>query len=102
MASPLVEGLTGGKPFDYQFTPIQRSFQSLVESARDVHKMIEGEDTKRPVRNALEVAGYWTGLVPGQIATSTQFLVDVANGEQDPETAAEWYRGLTKGKAKDE
>jgi hypothetical protein len=102
VASPLVEGLTGGKPFDYQFTPIQRSFQSLVESARDVHKMIEGEDAKRPVRNALEVAGYWTGLVPGQIATSTQFLVDVANGEQDPETAAEWYRGLTKGKAKDE
>jgi len=102
VASPLVEGLTGGKPFDYQFTPIQRSFQSLVESARDVHKMIEGEDAKRPVRNALEVAGYWTGLVPGQIATSTQFLVDVANGEQDPETAAEWYRGLTKGKAKSE
>lgn len=102
VASPLVEGLTGGKPFDYQFTPIQRSFQSLVESARDVHKMIEGEDAKRPVRNALEVAGYWTGLVPGQIATSTQFLVDVANGEQDPETAAEWYRGLTKGKIKEE
>lgn len=101
-ASPIVEGLTGGKPFDYQFTPMQRAFQSVVESARDVHKMIEGDDAKRPVRNALEVAGYWTGLVPGQVATSTQFLVDVANGEQDPETAAEWYRGLTKGKAEEQ
>lgn len=100
-APPVIEGLTGGKPFDYQFTPMQRAFQSVVESARDIHKAWEGEDAKRPIRNALEVAGYWTGLVPGQVATSTQFLVDVANGEQDPETAAEWYRGLTKGKAKD-
>ncbi|WP_088183965.1 acetyltransferase [Sphingobium sp. Z007] len=101
-ASPIVEGLTGGKPFDYQFTPMQRAFQSVVESARDVHKAIEGKDAKRPVRNVLEVAGYWTGLVPGQVATSAQFLVDVGNGEQDPETAAEWYRGMTKGKAKSE
>ncbi|WP_198147422.1 LPD3 domain-containing protein [Sphingobium chungbukense] len=102
LSQPVWEAATGGRPLDYQFTPMQRAFQSVVETTRDARKIVQGDDAKRPVRHALETVGYLTGLVPGQIATSTQFLVDVANGEQDPETMKEWYRGLTKGKAKDD
>lgn len=60
--------------------------------------LIEGDETTRATRNALEATGYATGLVPGQVATAAQFLVDVGYGEQDPETVAEWWEGLTKGK----
>ncbi|MFY9350539.1 MAG: acetyltransferase [Sphingobium sp.] len=98
LAPPVWQALAGDQPFDYQFTPLQRAFQSVVDVAQDARKIVEGEDAKRPVRNALEAVGYWTGLVPGQVATSTQFLVDVANGEQDPDTFNDWYQGLTKGK----
>jgi len=102
LAPPVWQALAGERPFDYQFTPMQRAFQAVVDTAEDARKIIDGEDARRPVRNALEAAGYWTGLVPGQVATSAQFLVDVGNGEQDPETFSQWYEGLTKGKIEDE
>ena len=102
LAPPVWQAVAGDRPFDYQFTPMQRAFQVLVDTAEDARKIFDGKDAKRPVRNALETVGYWTGLVPGQVATSAQFLVDVGTGDQDPETFSQWYEGLTKGKIKED
>jgi hypothetical protein len=102
LAPPVWQAAAGDQPFDYQFTPMQRAFQTVVDTVKDVRKLYDGETPKRPVRNVLETAGYWTGLVPGQVATSTQFLVDVGTGEQDPETFNDWYQGLTKGKVSED
>jgi len=97
---PIARDIAGAleSGFGYSFTPAEGFGRSVVNLYNDAERIVEGEDTKRMTRNFLEFIGYTTGKVPGQLATSTQFLVDVGYGEQDPDTAAEWWRGITKGK----
>lgn len=97
---PIARDIAGAleSGFGYSFTPAEGFGRSVVNLYNDAERIVEGEDTKRMTRNFLEFLGYTTGKVPGQLATSTQFLVDVGYGDQDPETAAEWWRGITKGK----
>ena len=95
---PAVAAAQDKPTFGYSFTPVAKMGDTFVNLARDTGNVIEGEETKRATRDFLESVGYVTGLVPGQIATSAQFLVDVAYGEQDPETFGDWYEGLSKGK----
>jgi len=75
--------------------------ESVTAIAGDAGNVIEGEETKRATRNAIETLGYFTGLTTGQMATAAQFLVDVSYEEQDPETVKDWYDGLTTGKIKE-
>ena len=98
---PAVAAAQDKPTFGYSFTPVAKMGDTFVNIARDAGNVIEGEETKRATRNFLEGVGYVTGLVPGQIATSAQFLVDVAYGEQDPETFGDWYSGITSGKVKE-
>jgi hypothetical protein len=97
---PIARDIAGAldSGFGYSFTPAEGFGRSVVNLAGDLKNISEGEETKRMTRNTLETIGYATGKVPGQLATSTQFLVDVGYGDQDPRTAAEWWRGITKGK----
>jgi hypothetical protein len=55
--------------------PMQRAADSLVQAGRDVG-LVRGEETKHATKDILEATGYATGLIPGQIASATQFLVD--------------------------
>jgi len=89
---------TDDKTFGYRFTPAAGAWESLTRMAGDAGNLVEGEETKRATRNAIETVGYFTGLTTGQMATAAQFLVDVSYEEQDPETIGQWYEGLTTGK----
>ncbi|ALJ15366.1 hypothetical protein [Sphingopyxis macrogoltabida] len=100
-ARPLYDKLAGNRGFDYQLSPIQRSVQTVINAAGAVKDIATGEETTNATRTIMEATGYITGMVPGQIAQSTQFLVDVGYGEQDPQTFGEWFEGLTKGKIED-
>lgn len=92
---------TDDKTFGYRFTPAAGAMESVAAIAGDAGNIIEGEETKRATRNAIETVGYFTGLTTGQMATAAQFLVDVSYEEQDPETVKDWYDGLTTGKVKE-
>jgi len=94
--------LAGDRSFGYRFTPIQGIGESLERVAGDLRKVAEGKDTKRATRNALEAAGYATGLVPGQGAASAQFLVDVMRGDVEPKDAGDWWEGVRTGKVDDD
>jgi hypothetical protein len=98
IAEPAFAGLTGGFSFGYRLSPVQAVGESVVKVAKDTGRIYRGEETKRATRDVMEMAGYFTGLVPGQLAASTQFLVDVGAGDADPETLSDWYTGLTKGR----
>lgn len=102
LGEPLWAAAEGRPSFGYSMSPIQRVGETFVNVGGDIGKLWRGEDTKRATRNAMEATGYLTGLVPGQVASAVQFLVDVGEGEQNPETAAEWWEGLTKGKIKED
>ncbi len=102
IGEPLWAAAEGRPSFGYSMSPIQRVGETFVNVGGDIGKLWRGEDTKRATRNAMEATGYLTGLVPGQAASAVQFLVDVGEGEQNPETAADWWEGLTKGKIKEQ
>lgn len=101
---PVVRDIAAGleSGFGYKFSPAAGLGTTIVNTGKDVQRILEGEETKRATRNAMEAVGYATGLVPGQIAATTQFFVDVAYGDQDPETLADWWEGITKGKVSEE
>jgi hypothetical protein len=96
---PMWNKIVGKPGFGYQLSPIQRAVESFVNVADDVGRTLRGDETKHATKDALEATGYATGLVPGQVASAAQFFVDVAHGDQDPQTVADWYRGVTTGKA---
>lgn len=98
-AREIAMGIESG--FGYSYTPAEGFGRSAVSVARDIGRVSEGKGTKRATRNFLEMIGYSTGKVPGQFAQSAQFLVNVGYGEEDPETAAEWWEGISKGKIED-
>lgn len=89
-----------GKFYSPSISPLQRAYDSITNTAGDAGKIWRGEDTKRATRDVLETAGYVTGLVPGQVAAATQFLVDVSEGDADPQTFGDWLEGLSSGKIK--
>ncbi|MFC0683053.1 hypothetical protein [Novosphingobium clariflavum] len=78
-------------------TPVQRAYESVANVFGDVGRIARGEETKHATKNALEATGYVTGLVPGQIASATQFLVDWANGDADPDGPRQVLEGLSTG-----
>jgi len=100
--SPVYARITGQPSFGYRFTPAQGAFETGINVAGDIGNVAQGEETTRMTRNVLELVGFSTGLVPGQVASATQFIVDVSEGEQDPQTAGDWFTGLTKGKLPEE
>lgn len=100
LIEPAWDKLTGQHTFGFQLSPLQAAGDSIITAAQDVHDLVTGKGTKHATRDALQAAGYTTGLVPGQVASAAQFFVDVAEGDQDPQTVAEWYRGVTTGHAK--
>jgi hypothetical protein len=101
---PVIRDIAGGvaSGFGYEFTPASGLGRTAVNVWKDASHIVQGEDTKRATRNALELAGYATGKVTGQVAAATQFLVDVGYGDQDPQNVGDWWEGLTKGKVKEE
>lgn len=101
---PVVRDIAGGlaSGFGYNFTPASGVGRSVVNTAKNIQRLIEGEETKRATRDALETAGYFGAPIPGQVAASAQFMVDVSAGDQEPETFGDWWEGLTKGKIKED
>ena len=101
---PVVRDVAGGlaSGFGYNFTPASGVGKSVVNAAKDFRRLVEGEETKRATRDILETAGYLGAPVPGQVAASAQFLVDVSAGNQDPQGFADWWEGITTGKIKED
>ncbi|CAB4120770.1 hypothetical protein UFOVP5_7 [uncultured Caudovirales phage] len=98
---PIWQGARGAKVWNPSITPLQRAMDSIVNAGKDAGKLARGEDTKHATKDLLEAAGYMTGLVPGQVASATQFLVDVGEGDAQPKDAWDWIEGLSTGKIKE-
>ncbi len=101
---PLVRDIAGGvaSGFGYTFTPASGLGRTAVNLWKDGAHIWEGEETKRATRDVLEFAGYVGAPISGQVAASTQFLVDVSQGEQDPQDFGDWWEGIKSGKIKDD
>lgn len=98
---PAWNAARGAQVYNPEFSPVNRFGTSIVNALKDAGKIARGEETKHATKDMLEAAGYATGLVPGQLASASQFLVDVGNGDADPRTFGDWMEGLTTGKLKE-
>lgn len=98
---PAWNAARGAQPFNPQFSPINRALTTFVAAAGDLGKIARGEETKHATKNILEATGYATGLVPGQVASATQFMIDISEGDANPRDFGDWIEGLTTGKIKD-
>jgi hypothetical protein len=99
---PTWNAVVGNKVFNPSISPLQRAMDGVVKVGRDVGKLASGDETKSATKDVLELVGYSTGLVPGQVASATQFLVDVGSGEADPQGFSDWLEGLSTGKIKED
>lgn len=90
------------KGFGSDVSSVDRLVGTTSRVIKDMKRLAEGEETKRATRNAMETAGYLGAPTSGQMAATTQFIVDVFGGDQHPENWGDWWDGLTKGKIKDE
>lgn len=100
LIEPVWDKAAGNKSFGYSMSPLQRIGETFVNVGGDAGRKARGEDTKHATKDVMEAAGYATGLVPGQIASATQFLVDVGQGDVDPQGFSDWMEGLTTGRIK--
>lgn len=91
-----------GHFFSPAISPVQRAYDSIANVFGDVGNIARGEETKHATKDALEAVGYTTGLVPGQVASATQFLVDWSQGDVDPKSVGDVLEGLSTGRIKDD
>lgn len=90
------------KGFGSDVSSVDRFVGSTSRVITDAKRLSEGDETKRATRNAMEAAGYVGAPTSGQMAATTQFIVDVFGGDQHPEDWGDWWEGLTKGKIKED
>ena len=103
MASlPVVRDVTNyfDRGFGYKMSPATRAFEVAQKSVDDLLATVSDEDepSEKWMKNAIEATGYALNLPIGQLATSVQFLSDVIDGDQDPQSLEDWFDGLRKGK----
>jgi hypothetical protein len=89
------------RDFGYKMTPVQNIGEGLVQGWGNVKKALDGDDdtevSSRWIKQTLTTLGLVMGYPTGQFASTAQFGADVAEGEQEPETAGDVYRGVTTG-----
>lgn len=98
---PAWNAAAGNRVFAPSISPVSRALESWVKAVGSIAKEIRGDDAPHATKDVLEAVGYATGLVPGQVASATQFLVDVGAGDADPEGLGDWLQGLSTGKLDD-
>lgn len=83
---------------DYSVTPAAQMVTAVGQSGIDAaHALMGKQVSDKWVKHAITTAGYIFNLPTGQPASAVQFLWDVGHGQQDPQGAAEWWRGIMHG-----
>lgn len=83
--------------------PIYKAFAEIERPIGDIVSVSKGEEpSERWLRNAITPAGYFLGLPTGQIGTTAQYALDVAEGDQKPKGASDVAYGIAKGPQEDQ
>jgi len=92
----------GKRAMDAQ-TPITRSASALVAPLKDAYKVSTGDaPSDRWVQHAVTAPGYFFGLPTGQLGSTSQYLYDVAQGNQNPQGVGDVAVGIVKGPQKNQ
>jgi hypothetical protein len=90
----------GKRAMDAQ-TPIARAADAIAGPLKDAYKVSTGDaPSNRWVQHAVTAPGYFFGLPTGQLGSSSQYLYDVAEGNQNPQGVGDVALGIMKGPQK--
>ncbi|KIL98828.1 Phage protein [Paramagnetospirillum magnetotacticum MS-1] len=84
----------------YEMSPVGKALDSLLVLGKDAGAALglsDHEVSDRWLRHAIETPGYVFGLPTGQPAGTIQYLWDVSNGDENPDGALDFIRGLAFG-----
>jgi len=87
----------------YEMSPVGKTFDGFIGLGKDIGSAVGLRDkpaSTQWVRHAVETPGYILGLPTGQAAGTAQFLADVADGQEDPQSVQDWLRGVIYGPQK--
>lgn len=83
--------------------PFYRMFSEVKKPVEDAIKVAKGEEpSERWIKNTITPIGYFTGLPTGQVGQTTQYLADVADGSQNPDSLGDVIVGVAKGPQDDQ
>lgn len=78
--------------------PFYRMFSEVKKPVEDAIKVAKGEEpSDRWIKNTITPIGYFTGLPTGQVGQTAQYLADVADGSQNPDSVGDVVMGVAKG-----
>lgn len=89
------------KPFDDRITlsPAISMIESAGGAPQSVYKAIaEDGSKKKAVRDVMSAIGLLSGIPTGPVQRPLSYLVDVSEGDADPEGPIDFTRGLVTGK----
>ena len=83
--------------------PFFRMFSEVKKPVEDAIKVAKGEEpSERWIKNTITPIGYFTGLPTGQVGQTAQYLADVADGSQNPDSVGDVIVGVAKGPQDDQ
>lgn len=86
---------------DYSVTPAAGLVDMLGKSGQDAANALTGKEANdKVIKHTLTTAGAVFNLPLGQPASAAQFLWDVGNGKQHPDSAGDWFNGILHGDMK--
>ncbi len=86
---------------DYSATPAASMVDAVGKTGQDAAAALTGKQVSdKWLKHAVQTSGYVFNLPTGQVSGTAQFLWDVGQGRQHPQSAKEWWNGLLHGDAK--
>ena len=89
-----------GEYAEYGSTPLSMMLETAARGGTSIKKFADPEEetSGRDVRNVVSGLGFIFGLPGNQFGKSAGFVEDVRQGNQEPDSAYDWYHGLAYGK----
>jgi len=103
-AATFGERKMAGQYASFGGTPVSRIFEDMTKSATRLYQIEQGEKDFTPdaVPGLANAVGALTHTPLGQPGQTTKFLWQYQRGEVEPQSIADWYAGLTRGKIEDD
>lgn len=84
-------------------SPFFTAFEAAERPIDDLTRVARGDEpSERWIKNAIVAPGYFLGLPTGQLGSTTQYLVDVGEGDQNPDDVGDVVYGIMKGPQEDQ
>lgn len=90
--------------FGYKATPVQNIGEGLIRSFGDIGDAWDEEEEVSDIwlKRAFNTTGLLFRLPTGNMGAAAQFGLDIQEGDVDPQTARDWWSGLTMGRMPEE